>query len=82
LSNGVAEFGIIVEGRWQRRGVCRETFLSNKDYAATLGFTTITAATLEVNQAMLAFLSKMGFAMIGSEIHNDLKWIEFALQIA
>jgi predicted nicotinamide N-methyase/RimJ/RimL family protein N-acetyltransferase len=78
--NEVAEFGIVVAARWQRKGVCHETFCCNREYAKKLGFATITAATLELNHAMLHFLQKIGFSKTGSAIHDDREWIEFTLR--
>jgi RimJ/RimL family protein N-acetyltransferase len=80
--DGVAEFGIIVAGHWQRKGVCLETFHCNQEYAKKLGYSSIKAATLEINHVMMHFLPKVGFVRTGSATHDDREWIEFSIDLS
>ena len=59
VSNGVAEWGVVISKPWQRKGVCAEAWQSNVAFARdVLGCHTVTAATLESNGPMRNFLEE------------------------
>ena len=72
---GRAEFGVVVKASWQRRGVCRESFVANAAYAwDVLGCRTIVVSTLESNARMRAFCATAGLALTSRREDHGLEW--------
>ena len=75
-----AEWGIIVEPSWRKKGVASEAFFSNVKFAKEkLKCTHILAATLPINDVMLAFLHKRGMREL-KRVDGD-EWIRFEAEI-
>ena len=59
---GVAEFAIVVDDRYQGRGLGEELIRRLRCAAAALGYKTIEGQTLATNERMLALAARLGFS--------------------
>ena len=66
IDAGTAEWGIVVDKKWWRRGVCRQSFDLCCAEARWRGVHTIVAKTLDGNEKMKAFLTKAGMVRAAS----------------
>lgn len=60
---GSADFAIVVDDRWQRRGLGEKLLRSLRADAAGEGVTALTGITLSTNTAMLRLARKLGFTL-------------------
>ncbi len=79
-STSSAEWGIIVNKAWQRKGVCAACFTACLGIAAdVLRVQHLTASTTAENEAMLAFFVQHGLPQTG--VHTDdetsVEWLVF-----
>jgi acetyltransferase len=60
---GSADFAIVVDDRWQRRGLGEKLLRSLRADAADEGVTALTGITLSTNVAMFQLARKLGFTL-------------------
>ncbi|MEO6031616.1 MAG: GNAT family N-acetyltransferase [Burkholderiaceae bacterium] len=61
--DGSADFAIVVDDRWQHRGLGEMLLRSLLADAADAGVTALTGITLSTNTAMLRLARKLGFTL-------------------
>lgn len=75
-TQGEAEFGIVVEDVWQRRGLARRLMAKLESEALNAGVTHLVGYVLKGNEAMQGMMLAMGFQKTGSDSRDTDPWIK------
>ena len=71
-----AEFGIVVEDGWQRRGLARHLMRKVEDSALEHGITRLVGHVLKGNEAMHGMMTALGFTRIESDARDTDPWVK------
>ena len=73
---GEAEFGIVVEDAWQRRGLARVLMAHIETTASERGVTRLVGHVLKGNEAMQGMMTAMGYTLGEGDSRDTDPWVK------